>query len=201
MTYHPTVIVAPSEEPIGLPEAKSRLRVDGTDDDNDITEMIVAAREYCEKWQGKTYFTTTLEKTWDCWPWCNSIELPRATPLQSVTSVIYKDQAGNATTWPADQYIVDTDSTPGRILLAYGCSWPSGILYPANGIRIRYVAGHGAQSPPVPFSSAVRQAIFWIINHLYENREAATIGTLMQSTELIIGAHSFLRLDEGVTSF
>lgn len=201
MTFTPTLIISPTEEPIFLPEAKSRLKVTGEDDDNDITEMIIAAREYCENWQGRAYFTQTLEITRDYWPCANYIELPRATPLQSIASVIYKDQNGNATTWAPDQYIVDADSTPGRLFLAYGCSWPIGVLYPVNGIRIRYVAGHGAQSPPVPFPSRIKQAMFWIIGHLFENREAATIGTLMESKELVIGAEAFLRLDEGPTSF
>ncbi|MCK9569543.1 head-tail connector protein [Candidatus Pacearchaeota archaeon] len=65
-------------------------------------------------------------------------------------------------------YFVDSKSEPGRIVLAYGKSWPSTTLRPVNGICVTYVAGYG-YSDEVP--QAVKQAMKLLIGHWYENRE------------------------------
>ena len=201
--YRPTVIVGPTQEPISLSEAKEHLRV-GDSDDNYISDLITCAREFCEEYQGRAYFSQTLEITLDQWPYENNIyirheayrfELPRATPLQSITSIIYKDQDGTPNTWEAANYIIDTDSQPGQIVLPYGSIWPQFSLYPVNAIRIRYVAGIDPASPATPFPARIRQAMRLLIGHWFENREAATIGTLMQSGELVIGVNALLSFD------
>ena len=69
-------------------------------------------------------------------------------------------------------YIVDISSEPGRVVLAYGKSWPSTTLQPANGICIEFDAGYGDAAADVP--AAVKQAMLLLIGHLYENREAVT---------------------------
>jgi uncharacterized phiE125 gp8 family phage protein len=67
-----------------------------------------------------------------------------------------------------DDYIVDTNSEPGRIVLPYDGSWPSDTLYPVNPINIEYVAGYGT-STNVP--KTIKQAMKLIVGDLYENRE------------------------------
>lgn len=204
MMYRPTVIVGPTQEPLSLQDAKKHLRVDGTSDDAYIDDLIVCAREYCEEAQGRAYFLQTLEFTMDQWPYENDIyirhetyrfALPRATPLRSVESIIYKDQYGVATTWDSANYIVDTDSDPGQIVLPYGAIWPIFNLYPSNAIRIRYTVGLDPASPVRPFPVRTRHAMRLLIGHWFENREAATIGTLMQSGELVIGVKDLLSFD------
>jgi len=201
MTIRPTVITPPTQEPLSVPEAKEHLRA-GDNDDNYITDLVICAREYCEEKQACCYYTQTLEMTLDRWPWdSDRFTLPRATPLQSVTSMIYKDQTGAATTWGPANYIVDTDTTPGQIVLPYGQMWPITVLYPVGGVRVRYIAGTDPTSPARPFPARIRHAMRLLIGHWYENREAATIGTLMQSGELVIGVHTLLAFDEEPNCF
>ncbi|MCK9569858.1 head-tail connector protein [Candidatus Pacearchaeota archaeon] len=157
---------APAEEPLEMEEAKSHLRVDGTDEDAYITTLIIAAREYCEGFQNRAYITQTWELWLDEWPVLFTVPLP---PLQSATIKYYNTSDVEATVTSTD-YFVDTKSEPGRIVLNYGKSWPSTTLRPANGICVTFVAGYG-YSESVP--QKVKQAMLLLIGFWYENRETA----------------------------
>ena len=156
-----------------------------TAEDTLLTGFIKAAREYAEKVQNRALISQTWELVLDDWPSGSVIEVPLP-PLSSVASIKYKDSAGTETTWAATNYIVDTDSFLGRIVLADGISWPSTTLYPAGGIRIQFVAGYTT----VP--EVVRSAILLLVGHLYENREAGTERALQ---EIPFGVKALLGLD------
>jgi uncharacterized phiE125 gp8 family phage protein len=97
-------------------------------------------------------------------------------PLQSVTSVTYKDSAATTTTMTVTtDYIVDSDSNVGRIVLPYGETWPSFTAYSVNPITITYKAGYTA------LPKALEQAMLLLIGHWYENREAT--GTVSKEIE------------------
>jgi len=168
-------VTAPTVEPVSLTEAKVHLRVDITDDDSLIAALIVAARQYVEVLTRRQLITATWDLVLDTWPDGDTILVPLP-PLQSVTSITYKDSADTVYTMPAMDYIVDTAEEPGRIVLAYGKTWPSTILYPVGAITIRFTAGYG-DALAVP--QAIKQAILLLVGHWYENREA-TIGGTMQ---------------------
>lgn len=190
------VVTPPAAEPVTLDEAKDHLRVDGADDDTSITAMIKAAREYCEGYQNRVYITQTLELALDDWPSGNEIELPRP-PLQSVTSLIYKDN-GVDVTWPASNYIVDDYSFVARLVLAKNVSWPSVDLPSVNGIKIQYVAGYlpdegDPVDPAANVPQHVKQAIMLLIGHWYENREAVLTGSISKEVEFAV--HALLSLD------
>ena len=161
---------APGTEPVTTAEAKSHMRVDISDDDTLIGSLITAAREYVEGATRRSLITQTWRLNLDAWPGGNEISLPKP-PLQSVSALIYLDEDGTQATMSTSMYIVDTDSQPGRIVLAYGESWPSLTLYPANPIQITFVAGFGDAASDVP--QHLRQAILMLATHWYENREAA----------------------------
>lgn len=87
--------------------------------------------------------------------------------------ITYYDTANTVATFAAASYFVDTKSEPGRVVLAYGQSWPGTTLRPANGICVTFIAGYGAASA-VPEN--IKQAMLLLIGHFYENREAIVIG-------------------------
>jgi uncharacterized phiE125 gp8 family phage protein len=139
-------------------------------DDALLTGLIQAAREWAEGYTNRAIITQTWELVLDDWPSGDYVDIPLP-PLQSITDIKYKDTAGTESTLAATNYITDTDSFLGRVVLAYGCSWPSGTLYPAAGIRVRFVAGYGlAVSVPQRY----KQAIMLLAAYWYENREGAT---------------------------
>jgi uncharacterized phiE125 gp8 family phage protein len=172
MTREPRVISGPIKEPISVAESTLQTRADYSEDDPLYDIWIAAARDYIEAQCGITEHEKTLEVTLDYWPCHDYIVLPRATPLISVTSLIYYDTAGTPTTMSAADYIVDTDSRPGRIVLAYNTQWPSATLLPANGIRIRYRAGIVTTSPPTESSGTMKYAMLLLVNSFDRNRAA-----------------------------
>jgi len=172
---------APAVEPITTAEAKTHLRIDHADEDNFIDDLITAAREYVEDVSRRALVTQTWRMSLQAWPAGDEILLPRP-PLQSVMSVVYIDSDGDSTTWSTDGYDVDTDGEPGRIVLAYGESWPSVTLRPTNPIQIIFVAGYGDAASDVP--QWAKKAMMLLLGHWYENREDTIPGTIIKGIPL-----------------
>ncbi len=136
-------------------------------DDALLTRYIKTARRLCEKIHNRAYITQTWDLYLDAFPAdTQDIRIPLP-PLQSVTSLQYKDTADVLQTLAATEYIVDTLSEPGRICLAYGKSWPA-TLDEAQAVQIRFVCGYGATAASVP--DEVRSAILLKVSDLYEHR-------------------------------
>jgi len=170
------LITPPASEPVSLAEAKAYLRVDTNDEDALISGLITAAREYCESFQNRAYITQTWELSFDDFP-NMPLKLPRP-PLVSVESVKVIDSTGAETTLDPSDYIVDTDSEPGRIAFAYGKCWPSVTLQPVNAVKIRYTAGYDdAQKVP----QSVKQAMLIYIAHRYENPDTDDVPEVVRT--------------------
>jgi uncharacterized phiE125 gp8 family phage protein len=163
---------APSVEPLSLAEAKSHLRVDDTSEDTLITDIIVAARNYVENVTKRQLVTATWTHYLDAF--AAEIRLPYP-PLQSVTSVKYYDTGGSQQTLASAVYTTDTYRQRGRLVEAYGQTWPATQAI-INAVAIEYVAGYGDAGSDVP--SAIRQAMRLLIGHWHENREDVAIGTI-----------------------
>jgi uncharacterized phiE125 gp8 family phage protein len=154
-----------------------------------LTNLIKAAREYCENFQGRSYITQTWDLLLDDWPDEDYIKVPYP-PLVSVSSVKYYDTDSTEATMDSGDYYVDTYAEPGRIVLGYGESWPSTTLRPANGVIVRFVAGYGAAAS-VP--QCVKQAMLMLIGHWYENRESTLTGQI--NDEIKFAVHALLWMD------
>jgi len=165
---------APAVEPISLDEAKAHLRVDSSDEDDLITSLIQAAREYAEEFLGRALITQTWDWYLDDFPSSDSVPLyvPKP-PLQSVMSIQYVDSNGDTQTWDSSEYDVDVKSDPGRIAPAYGESYPDP-RDQLNAVTIRFTAGYGDSASDVP--QRIRQALLLILGHWYENRAEVVIG-------------------------
>lgn len=187
------LVTAPAEEPVTLDEAKDHLRVDGTDEDALIMGYIKAARRQCELISRRAFVTQTWELALEGWPNCGYLVLGNP-PLQSVVSVTYIDSAGVTHTMTSGDYVVDTLSEPGRLLLGYGKVWPTVTLQPGPAIRVRYVAGYGM---PVAVPETYKQAIKLLIGHYYENREAIVIQAGAVATQVPMAVDALLMTERG----
>jgi uncharacterized phiE125 gp8 family phage protein len=136
-------------------------------EDTELESFITIARDIVQDFTGRRLINQTWNYYIDEFPCKDHIKIPYA-PLVSVASVKYTDCDGTVNTMSTDDYIVDTNSEPGRIVLQYDGSWPSETLYPVNPINIEYVAGYGG-STSVP--KTIKQAMKLIVGDLYENRE------------------------------
>lgn len=177
------LITPPTTEPLTNTEAGEHLRVEDEDVlTGYVDRLIAAARRHVEMVTGRALITQTWESVLDAFP----RPCPRTSPswpaivldkgaLQSVTSVTYVDAAGATQTLAPDKYLVDKDSTPGRVLPAYGETWPETREQP-NAVRVRFVAGY-ANAAAVP--EDVKAAMLLIIGQLYEKREVDIIGAVV----------------------
>lgn len=183
--------VDPTVEPVTAEQLDAHLRGDGVlaSEEGDLLEtLITAAREYVEEFTRRALITQTYTLIMDQWPtigndglgWWDGVrdgsismgqqgyvELPIG-ELQSVTSVTTYDDDNSATVFASSNYFLDTNATPGQLILNTGITWPV-FTRTRNGIEIVYVAGYGDQATDVP--GALRVAIKQLAAHWYENRE------------------------------
>lgn len=160
---NPKRITTPTE-PVTLAEAKLHLRVDDTDEDALIHGLISAARETCEDRIEGTVPVTGWRLTLDSFP--DAIKLPRP-PIVSVESVKYLDTAGVQQTLSPLDYVVDTASSPGYIVPAFGKAWPE-TRDQINAVEVEYTAG--SATPP----AAIKAWLLLAVGDMYAHREASS---------------------------
>ena len=169
------IVTRPTSEPVSVAEAKDHLYIDGSDNDSMIAGIVSTARAKMEGWTRRQIMTATWDYCLDRFPVQNFIVLPFGN-LQTVTSVKYKDVYGVESTMVAvTGYLVETNGEGhGRIVLPYGCTWPSGDFYPSNPITIRFVCGW-TSAALVPFT--IKHGIKLLCSEMYEARGEPVIGS------------------------
>lgn len=176
--YSLEVLEAPAVEPLSLDEVKLHLRVDTPDEDDLISALIVAAREWTETYCRRSWIQRTLKLRLDYFP--PEILLPRG-PVVAVESISFI--GSNGTTAEVDPliYVVDPYSLPGRIRPALGSAWPV-VMAALNAVEVTYDAGYPAPAPldaPEPNAipealnvpQSAKAAMKLLIGGWYENRE------------------------------
>ena len=154
---------APASEPITSDQAKTHLKVSGSDEDNLITNLIVAARQHAEKYLRKSL----ISQTWDLYlDEFEDVNYIFKGPIQSITHVKYYDTSNEEQTWDSSKYDADLVSEPARIIVADGYSYPS-LRDKPNAVNIRFVAGYG-DAADVP--DQILQGMYLYITFLYEHR-------------------------------
>jgi uncharacterized phiE125 gp8 family phage protein len=152
MNYGLQLVSGPTQEPVPLAFAKSVCKVDTADRDAEIAGYILTARQDVELITGRALLTQTWRMTLDAFP-AGSFELPLA-PVASVTSITYTDSAGAEQTVPGPNYVLDGTTTPARVVLAPGASWPAAAARP-GAVKVLFVAGYDQASVPEPLRMAV----------------------------------------------
>jgi uncharacterized phiE125 gp8 family phage protein len=169
-----SLLEAAAEKPVSLAEAKAQCRVDGSDDDALITRLIGMATEQAEARTGRVLVTQKLRLTLDAFP-ADSLEVP-CPPLASVQEVSYLDAAGARTVLASTEYEFIKDELVGRLLPAWGKSWPTCRATPGS-VRVDFTAGYGV-ADAVPES--IRSWILLAIGTLYSQREALASGQVVE---------------------
>jgi uncharacterized phiE125 gp8 family phage protein len=190
----------PSKEPLTLIEAKSHLRVDTSDNDVLISDLIKTAREHVEETTGRALITQTWELSLDDFPWSTWFEspwepwirhgekpilLPRS-PLQSVSSISYVDTDGATQTLAASKYRVDTKSEPARITEAEGEIWPSTDRV-TNSVTVTYVAGYGDNATDIP--APIRQAMKLMLEIDYDRPDPSYTGVIRSRMDALLAPY------------
>jgi len=152
-----TVITTePTTEPISTTEFKAYAKIDYTDDDTIIAEMIKAARKWSEEYIGRKIINTTVTAHWANYERYMSLPFP---PHISITYVKTTSQGvATALTLDSDYYFIEN----------YDYVLEMNSIYNTYGLQVQYVCGYSPTSANVPQS--IRYAIMKIVANMYEHR-------------------------------
>ena len=180
------LITPPTDYPITLEQAKEALGYYCSDDDNKVQDYIASAVDYAQDFQKKRVYIT---QTWEVYldAFTTKIELPKL-PVQSITHIKYKDSTGTETTIDDTDYIL---SNEGYIVPAYGKLWPTFTPYPAEPIRIEFVAGYEPDGADLAANvpQKIKQALILLCKHfdyVDVNGRDNVADELMKSAELLL---------------
>lgn len=148
-------VTAPASEPLTLTETKLYLRVDGTDDDSLITDLIVASRLAAENTLRQSLITQSWKLAFDEYL-TEQVYLPMG-PVSSVTNVTLVDREGNNQTVSSSIYYLN--AARNMLLL-------DSILFSFR-VEIVYVTGFGAASV-VP--QDIKQGMLCHVAAMYDMR-------------------------------
>lgn len=169
-----TIVTPPAEAPVSLAEVKAHLRIDADDEDALLVSIVEAATGQIEARLGRALVTRTVRQTFRRF---SPVLRLAASPVQSVTSVVYLDAAGVERTVAASAYRVEGIGDAATIVPV--TSWPATGSEP-DAVGVTYVVGLGdADDVPAEIRSAVRM----LAGGLYENRESSTAADLMPAIE------------------
>jgi uncharacterized phiE125 gp8 family phage protein len=181
------IVTSATGEPITLAEAKEHLRVNTTDNDDYITNLITVARQRVEEITNRKLMPQTWKVYYDAWPSSGDnydhIDLPYP-PLSTVpsTGIVYTNSDGDSTTFSSTAWASDTVSEPGRVVLEYDDDWPTETLHNRNPIAIEFQCGYSG-STAVP--ERIKQAIKIILAELYEQREISVVGQSVYTNSIV----------------
>ena len=160
------LIDAPVNMVLTLVEAKNWLKLesDVTEDNDAITNLILAATEEAEEYCDRSFITQERAVRFESF---EEFQLPRS-PVASITHIKYIDEDGVQQTWAATNYKLDLISSPCRVILKHGKEYPIISASEAGAIEIQYKSGYGDDATDVP--KAIREAVKQIITFIYYNR-------------------------------
>ncbi|TNB47029.1 hypothetical protein FF124_15900 [Martelella lutilitoris] len=160
MSY--ALITPAGEEPVTLAEAKAFLRLDGSDEDALLADLITTARDYLEMVTGLSLVTQEWRLYRDDWPASGMISLAHG-PVQSVETVTVYDNDGTASAPSLTEARLDGRARPARFYLPDLAGRRAGL----NGIEVDFTAGFGsaADAPDV-----AKQAILRHVAHMFAFR-------------------------------
>jgi uncharacterized phiE125 gp8 family phage protein len=173
-------IVTPADaEPLTVADAKHQIPWPQSDSTWDvwIQSAIVAARQFAETKTQKTFCTSVVRETLDCFP---RIIRCDTWPIQSITTIEYLDFDGTWQTVDPTLYTSDLDAEPARITPKFGRVWP--IPVPQIGaVRLTYVAGYGG---PEKVPEGIKTWMKMRIAAMFQNREEVVVGSRLTVSEL-----------------
>lgn len=164
--WYPASVSAPASEPVTLVQAKSHLRVDHSDDDTLITNLIKAARAHLEE-ACAVRFAARTGAIMKCDSFADLARLPEA-PVSAITSITFLDTAGASQTLSSSIYEFRADGIEAGIVLKPDQTWPA--TQPNSRVTVTVSLGY-AVAP-----DAINQALLLLVGLWYENRSTVSIG-------------------------
>lgn len=173
-------ITAPTLMPVTLPEFRDYAQFAVTTEDAKLEEALLSAINHFDGPGGdlnRALLTQTWEYVLD--GFCERrIRLPLP-PLQSVTSITYRDELGTSQTLASSAYVVAGvgGDDPASISPAYSLTWPT--TYPEpEAVVIRFVAGW---TTPALVPGVIRTGIKAIATWMREQAVPVNVGNIVNA--------------------
>lgn len=181
-------VLDPQELPLTFEEAVRHLHfegITGPGHEERITECIVDATAYAERYTGRALVRQTWEKRLDAFPADGgAVELEKP-PVSAIVSVVFVDADGEQRTLDPQCYELDPQSETAWLVPAYGFVWPETQDQPQAAV-VTFEAGWAA---PGVVPGDIKRAIRMLVGHFYRNTDAVTDRTY---TEVPMGVHLLL---------
>ena len=179
-----TVNTAATTPILTTAEAKAHLKVDVSDDDTLIDNLVSAATESCQIYTNRYFIDTVLTQYSDSF---NGISTLYKSPVASIASIKYYDSDDSLQTWASSNYILDASLEPARVSLSVAGSLPT-LSGRINAVECKYTVGYGTASTDVP--QGIIQAVLLCVGNWYQNRQSVVTGTI--ATELPLSSQYLL---------
>jgi uncharacterized phiE125 gp8 family phage protein len=150
--------------------AKAHLKVDISDDDTLIDNLVTAATQAAEEYTNRYFMQTTLIMRGDTW---DDIKTLYKSPVHSITHIKYYDEDDSLQTLATAVYLADLYSKPAQISLMPDQSFPD--LSPRKmAVEVKYVVGEGTTTDTI--SDLIKQSVLLMVGHWYEHRSSVISG-------------------------
>lgn len=182
--HAPVRTVAPATTPVSLTEVKAHCRVDDNHSDGVLTALLNAAVDHLDGWHGilgRALVTQTWRQDFDGFERCMRLPLG---PVASITSVTSRNAAGQLATVSSEDYSLKADAVGSYVRFKDDYSFPTD-LNETSAVSVTYDAGVAAADVP----ASIKAAIFLLVSHWNENREAVTAGSM---SELPLGVKALI---------
>jgi uncharacterized phiE125 gp8 family phage protein len=163
-------LTEPATEPLSYSDVKAYLRLNDDSEQAFVTSLITVARQIVEGQIWRPLISQTWAMQFDYSEIGTNIYNINKAPLLSVTDVKYYDEDDTLQTLAASQYEVDIYGSPARFRLI---NVPK-LKDRMNALQLNFTCGY-TNAAAVP--SPIKQAMYLIIGHLYENRQDVVTGT------------------------
>jgi len=161
-------------EPVSLEELKAHLDVDRDDQDEMITAMGVAAREWVESFTGLTLARRRVSEAFTNF---GAVRALSAWPIAEDAVPTVRYSVGGTAPVVLDGATVFPLLRPCPIYPAPGSAWPHG----AASVIVTIEAGYAPEDVPASLKSALKL----MVGNLYANRESTVTGTIVADTGTI----------------
>ena len=169
------LVTAPTTEPLTYTEVKNFLRLNDDSEQAFVTSLITVARQLVEDRTWRPLISQVWAMQFDYEELSLNIYYINKSPLLSVQNVTYYDENNDLQTLAANQYEVDIYGSPSRFRLI---NIPK-TKQRMNALQVNFTCGYAnAASVPLP----IKQAMYLIIGHLYENRQDVITATQVHET-------------------
>ena len=171
----------PETEPVTLDEVKVHLRLDSDLDDDYLSSLIKAAREWAEDFTGRVFITQTWRAKYGSWPSDRVFVLP-APPVQSVESITYVDADDADIEVDSDLYNLELNQTPALVQMTQAAGAPTLSRNRVSSIVVELTCGYGDEAVTTP--ERVKSAMKLTIAHWYFNRVSVNVGNIVNKVPL-----------------